>query len=85
MGEEKVTVELTESDIYMVKTLAVMAHALCEIQNGPRSWNSLHKNLELKMLKAFDAVKAKKMLKALDAAKAKKKKKKTGKATCSRC
>lgn len=60
MGEEKVTVELTESEIYMVKTLAVMAHALYKIQNGSGSWNSLYKNLELKMLKAADAVKAKK-------------------------
>lgn len=60
MGEEKVTVELTENEVYMVKILAVMAHALYKIQNGPRSWNSLYKNLELKMLKAIDAIKAKK-------------------------
>lgn len=60
MGEEKVTVELTEREIYMVKALSVMAHALHKIQNGTRSWNSLYKNLELKMLKALDAIKAKK-------------------------
>ena len=60
MGEESVKVELTESEIYMVKTMTVMAHALYKIQNGRRSWNSQYKNLELKMLRAIDAVKAKK-------------------------
>ena len=44
----------------MVKTMTVMAHALYKIQNGRRSWNSQYKNLELKMLRAIDAVKAKK-------------------------
>ena len=60
MGEESEKVELTESEIYMVKAMAVMAHALYKIQNGQGSWNSQYKNIELKMLRALDAIKARK-------------------------
>ena len=60
MGEERVTVELTESELYMVKAMAVMATAMYKIQNGPGAYHSTYKNIELKMLKALDAVKAKK-------------------------
>ena len=60
MSEKSVTVELTESEIYMVKALTVSAHVQNKIQNGDRSCRALHKKIELKMLKALDVIKAKK-------------------------
>lgn len=59
MREKSVAVELTESELYMVKALAISAHVQNKIQNGDRSCRALHKKIELKMLKALDAVKAK--------------------------
>lgn len=64
MGEENVAVELTETEIHMVKALAVLAHLLYKIQHGHQlvgSFNApyVYKNIELKMLKALDALKAK--------------------------
>lgn len=60
MSEKSVAVELTESEIYMVKALAISARVQNKIQNGDKSCRALHKKIELKMLKALDAVKAKK-------------------------
>ena len=60
IAERSVAVELTESEIYMVKALAVLARVLSKVQNGDRSCRALHKEIELKMLKALDDIKAKK-------------------------
>lgn len=57
MNKESIAVELTASEVYIVSALANLMYILYKIQNGPGPRSSLFKKLELKMLKALDAVK----------------------------
>lgn len=61
MGEETIAVELTESEICEVKIWADLVHLLANTGlHGPEPWNAPNRIIEMKMLKALDAIHAKK-------------------------
>lgn len=60
MGEESIAVELTESELCEIKAWADLVHLLEKVQHGAELWNAPNRIIEMKMLKALDALYAKK-------------------------